>query len=135
MKNSNFIIFFSLVITIYGLINFYIGRRAWQALPGTGHIRYIFLGVFLFFVLAYPLGRLAYPLGRLLERLYYCGITKFIVLIGSFYLGFMIYTFFLALIFDILRGVNSFFHFFPAFSTKNPQKSAQIVFAGITIFG
>jgi len=127
MKNSNFIIFFSLVITIYGLINFYIGRRAWQALPGTGHIRYIFLGVFLFFVLAYPLG-------RLLERLYYCGITKFIVLIGSFYLGFMIYTFFLALIFDILRGVNSFFHFFPAFSTKNPQKSAQIVFAGITIF-
>jgi len=127
MKNSNFIIFFSLVITIYGLINFYIGRRAWQALPGTGHIRYIFLGVFLFFVLAYPLG-------RLLERLYYCGITKFIVLIGSFYLGFMIYTFFLTLIFDILRGVNSFFHFFPAFSTKNPQKSAQIVFAGITIF-
>jgi len=112
MKNSNFIIFFSLVITIYGLINFYIGRRAWQALPGTGHIRYIFLGVFLFFVLAYPLG-------RLLERLYYCGITKFIVLIGSFYLGFMIYTFFLLHSFlTFCEALILFFISFPLLAPK-----------------
>ncbi len=133
MKHSAFLIFISIVLVIYAGINFYIYRRGWAALTGLGGYRYIVLGIFLFLVLAYPVGRFA-------ESLKCCGFTQALVFIGSFYLGLMVYLFFMILLIDIFRLGNHFIHFFPSFITQNPQRSSHIaalsvaVIAVLTIF-
>lgn len=124
MKTSSFIIFFSIVFTIYGLVNFYIFKRVWPGLTDTGIYRQLFLYSFLFLVLAYPIGRLA-------ENLFRNVFTDFLVIVGSVYLGIMVYAFLLILVIDIFRLLNLLFSFFPAFLTRHPQKTARLV----TLYG
>lgn len=123
MKTTSFIIFFSIVLTIYTLVNFYIFKRVWPGLTGTGIYRTIFLYSFIFLVLAYPLGRLAENFTRNVA-------TDFLVIVGSFYLGMMVYTFLAILIIDIFRLLNHFLPIFPAFLTHNPQKTTHLVTLG-----
>ena len=105
MKTSAFLIFIIIALLIYGTINFYIYRRAWMALTDTGIYKYIFLYLFLFLVFAFPLG-------RFLEPFFRNKITDFLVYIGSFYLGIMVYALLLIIVIDIFRISNNFFHFF-----------------------
>jgi len=123
MKTTSFIIFFSIVLTIYTLVNFYIFKRVWPGLTGTGIYRTIFLYSFIFLVLAYPLGRLAENFTRNVA-------TDFLVIVGSFYLGMMVYSFLVILIIDILRLFNHFFAIFPAFITRSSQKTTHLVTLG-----
>jgi len=119
MKNSMFLIFFSIVLFIYAVINFYIFRRGWAALQDAGIYRTIYLYLFIFLVLCYPLG-------RLIEQLFRNSFTDFLVIIGSFYLGIMVYALFAVLIIDLARLVNHFLPFFPDSITKNTQRTAQM---------
>jgi predicted MPP superfamily phosphohydrolase len=121
MKNSAFLIFFSIVLLLYGLINYYLFKRGWQALTFTPEYRHSFLILFLILVLAYPLGRLA-------ERLYCCGFTQGIVFVGSLYLAFMVYAFFMVLIIDFLRLGNFLLGIFPSFIRENPGKTKFWIF-------
>jgi predicted MPP superfamily phosphohydrolase len=118
MRASVFVIFLSIVLFIYFVVNFYIFRRGWQALSGAGTYRTIFLIGFLILVLSYPLGRFAEHFSR-------NGFTEFLVFLGSIYLGIMVYALFLVLIIDLLRLVNHFTGFFPNFIRQNGQKSAE----------
>jgi predicted MPP superfamily phosphohydrolase len=117
MKAWSFIIFFSIVLLIYGAINFYIFRRVWVALEGSIY-RTAFLYGFLFLVLAYPVGRLG-------EQLVRNVITESLVIIGSFYMAVMVYAFLFILVIDLVRLGNHFLHFFPSFITQAGRKSAQ----------
>jgi predicted MPP superfamily phosphohydrolase len=119
MKKYMFILFFSIVFIIYGLINFYIYRRGLQALSDAGIYRTIFLYSFIFLVLAFPAG-------RILESFFRNSFTDFLVIVGSFYLGIMVYSLMAVLIIDLLRVLNHFVHFFPSAITENGQRSAQI---------
>jgi hypothetical protein len=118
MRASVFVIFLSIVLFIYFVVNFYIFRRGWQALSGAGTYRTIFLIGFLILVLSYPLGRFAEHFSR-------NGFTEFLVFLGSIYLGMMVYALFLVLIIDVLRLINHFTGFFPNFIRQNGQKSAE----------
>jgi len=106
MKTTQFIIFFSLVLVVYGAINFYIYIRGLQAIPSGSPWRLwfslIFWGLASTFILA-----------RILERTYPCLFTGIITWIGSFWLGFMLFFFLAVVLIDIARGFNSFLHFFP----------------------
>ncbi|MFZ0391440.1 MAG: metallophosphoesterase [Calditrichia bacterium] len=126
MKFSGFAVFLTIVLIIYAAINFYILRRGWQALEGTGGNRLLFLYGFLFLVLAYPAGRFLEHMSRNI-------ITDLLLKLGSFYLGLMVYLFFLLLIIDLFRLANHFVHFFPAAMESHPQKSAQFAFLGVTL--
>jgi predicted MPP superfamily phosphohydrolase len=119
MKKYMFILFFSIVFIIYGLVNFYIFRRGLQALSDAGIYRTIFLYSFIFLFLAFPAG-------RILESFFRNSFTDFLVIVGSFYLGIMVYSLMAILIIDLLRVVNHFVHFFPSAITENGQRSAQI---------
>jgi len=118
MKSWSFLIFFSIVLLIYGGINFYIFRRVWSALEGSGIYRSVFLYLFLFLVLSYPVGRLG-------EQLVRNVITESLVIIGSFYLAVMIYAFLFIVVIDLFRLGNHFLHFFPSFISHATRKSAQ----------
>jgi predicted MPP superfamily phosphohydrolase len=105
MKTTSFVIFFSIVLTIYAMVNFY---------------RIIFLYTFIFLVLSYPLGRLAESVTRNI-------FTDCLVIIGSFYLGMMVYSFLSILLIDIFRLLHHFFSIFPAFIIRNIQKTNRVV--------
>lgn len=106
MKMSGFIIFLTIVLTVYFLTNYYIFSRGLQALPKDGIYRSVYIAVMLFFIFAYPAG-------RFLERLINRGISEFLIHVGAYYLAIMVFALFLVLLIDIVRLGNHFFHFFP----------------------
>lgn len=120
------IIFLLIVLSIYSLINFYIIRRGWQALQGTGTLRYVFLAIFLFLVLSYPAARFA-------ERLHRGSLSEILVFIGSFYLALMAHLLLLIFLVDIVRLGNKFLHFFPSAITEHAQKAGQITFFAVGV--
>ena len=99
MKLVNFIMFLSIVLTVYGSVNFYIFIRGWQALPKESVIRIPYLLIFLIFVLSYIAG-------RVLERFSICAASDYLIWIGSFWMGMMVYLLFGTLLCDLLRLGN-----------------------------
>lgn len=106
MKTGAFIIFFTIVLVIYGLVNSYIFIRGLQAIPAGSSWRP-------WFITGFWLIAATFILARILERVYPCGFTGVITWIGSFWLAFMLYFILIALFIDIARVINHFFHVFP----------------------
>lgn len=106
MKTVQFLIFFSIILVVYGAVNFYIYIRGLQAIPAGSPWRLWFS--LIFWVLAST-----FILARILERTYPCLFTGVITWIGSFWLGFMLFFFMVIVLIDMARLFNSFLHFFP----------------------
>ena len=115
-----FIIFFTIVLGVYFGGNFYIYKRALQALHAGGPLL-LLLKLFLLLLI------LAFPVGRLMDRFCRCEASYYITLLGSFWLGAMLY-FFLTLVFiDFLRLINHYFNLFPQFVRYNAVTSGRII--------
>jgi predicted MPP superfamily phosphohydrolase len=99
MKLINFIIFLGVALTVHSLVNFYIFIRGWQAIPRESYLRIPYLVIFIFLALSYIAG-------RVLERFSICAPSDFLIWIGSFWLGMMLYLFMGVLLCDILRLAN-----------------------------
>ena len=117
MSQVNMILSGSIVLAIYGSVNYYIIRRGWQALSGHSPLRAIFLIVSLFLVLCYPLG-------RILERAVRGPLTNFLVISGSFYLALMIYLFLMIVSIDFFRFLSALLKFLPKAGALNGAKAA-----------
>lgn len=125
MKLSQAIIFFGIVFTVYGLINYYIYRRAVPVIPD--HYRNIFLIAFIFVVVAYPLG-------RLLENYWVSYLSDFIVWVGSIWIAIMFYSFLSIVVIDVIRLINYVIPFFPSVMKQNPEKTRMIITVVVSIF-
>jgi predicted MPP superfamily phosphohydrolase len=121
MKLSQIIVFLVIVLLVYGSINYYIMRRTWQALAGSPRVRWLFFGLFLFLILAYPLG-------RFLERGLRNSLSALIITIGAYYFALLINLLLAAVTVDLLRLGDKLFHFFPEAVRRNPQRSAELAF-------
>lgn len=99
MKGYAIIIFFSIVFIVYFLVNYYIYRHGLMALPKGSSLRHAFVWLFWAAVICFPLG-------RMVERIWSCAVTDFIVWIGAFWLAAMLYLFLSVLFIDILRLSN-----------------------------
>jgi predicted MPP superfamily phosphohydrolase len=121
VKGSEMLVFLAIVLAIYVLINFYIGRRGFQALAGSPRARLVFVAVFLTLVLAYPAGRMAMGFGR-------NALAGFVVKAGSFHLALMLYLFMGVLLIDVLRLVNSLIHVVPRFWPGGEGRAAPVLF-------
>ncbi|MBN1534720.1 MAG: metallophosphoesterase [Spirochaetes bacterium] len=106
MKTQDFIIFLSIVLTLYAAVNFYIFLRGWQALPQSLPVRSAYGILFSFFALSYIAGRVT-------EHISVCRASNFFIWTGSFWLGMIVYLLLFILLFDILRAGNFFLHLFP----------------------
>ena len=124
MRTIQFLIFFSVFLTIYGLVNYYIYIRGLQALPREGQIRYWYTGLFVLIALSFIAG-------RFLERLTVCAASDLLVWLGSFWLGFMLYVLVAVLLLDITRLGNHFIGFFPGFITLNYERTKLITMAAV----
>lgn len=121
-----FFIFFTIVLSIYALGNYYIFIRGWQALPAEGSLKTIY--AWSFWVLAST-----YVIGRFLENIYLGTISDVLVWTGSFWLGAMLYFFLLVLFFDVLRFINHLVPFFPSFIVDNIDKVRLYLLGGSVI--
>jgi predicted MPP superfamily phosphohydrolase len=120
-RTAGLIIFLTIVLGVYFGGNFYIYKRATQALHSGG----IFLFLFKIFLLALIL---AFPVGHLMDRFCRCQASSFLTVVGSVWLGAMLY-FFLTLVFiDLLRVINHYFMVFPQFIDRNPVTTGRFLF-------
>lgn len=96
MKHSAFLIFISIVLLAYGLINLYIFRRT---VGLTGQWKNIYTLFFWLLVIMYPAG-------RILERQAASWLSDVMIWMGSFWLAIMVYAFLWVLLVDIIRLVS-----------------------------
>jgi uncharacterized protein len=117
MKASQMLIFFSIVLTLYGLINFYIIRRGLSVVP----LQYktIFIAAMVFIVISYIAG-------RFIDRVWISPVSSTLIWIGSFWLALMTYIFLSLVVVDLLRLVNHFLPFVPSFFLKDPEKAKRM---------
>jgi uncharacterized protein len=107
MKVINFVIFFSIFLTVYSLVNFYIFIHGRQALSPYPALKAPYLALFLFLALSYIIG-------RILERLWLSAVSDVFVWIGSFWLAMFFYFLLIVIVIDLARLINyilPFFHY------------------------
>lgn len=118
------IVFLAVALTVYGLLNFYIGRRGWQAWTGAGLPGGVFIGVFVFLMAAYPLG-------RFLEHGLHAGAGGVLLQVGSFHFVVLLYGVLLALLVDFFRLADRVVPFFPAPVRRDPGRAAAWTLAAV----
>ena len=123
-RRFQFIIFFSVFFTLYGILNSYIFWRGWQAIPDSSGLHLPYTVLFLFL-------SLAFLAGRFLERITLSRVSSVMVWIGSYWLAAMVY-FYIALLFiDIMRLIHGIVPFIPETIYRNAEFAREII--GLTI--
>jgi uncharacterized protein len=112
MKLINFIIFFSILITILGLGNFYVFIRGWKVIPADSSFRIVYACFFIFLAVSFVAG-------RIIERFYICPASGLLIWIGSFWLGILLYLFIGTALIDLLRLFDYLFNIFPQWVHAN----------------
>lgn len=120
MKPS-FIIFFSVFITLYCLVNYYIFIRGLHALPKILYLKYIY--IFLFILLS-----ISYIAGRFLEKAVVCSASDTLIWIGSLWLAYVLYFILILILIDLSRVLNYFFGIYPSLITDNYSRAKFITF-------
>jgi len=101
MRTIQFIIFFSIVILIYSLVNYYIFIHGMRALPVRTNSKSWYPWIFLFL-------SSSYLIGRFMERVWISPVSSFFTFVGSFWLAFMVYLLLAVLVIDLVRLVLYF---------------------------
>ncbi|MBU1010217.1 MAG: metallophosphoesterase [Bacteroidetes bacterium] len=104
MRILQFLVFFSIVLTVYGLVNYYIFIRGLHTFPSGNSLRGWYIAGFWFIASAFILG-------RILERFYLSPVTDFFTWMGSFWLAAMLYLFLAVVFIDLLRVIDYFVPF------------------------
>ena len=105
MKKSQFIVFLTIVLSVYSAVNYYIFTTGLNALPADYHLTYIIVYLFLF---------LTYIVGRFMERKFPNAVSTFFIWVGSFWLGAMVYYLLFTILIDLVRLANLLLKFLPA---------------------
>jgi Predicted phosphohydrolases len=122
MRLTSFLIFFSIVLLIYGSVNYYIFARGLQAFSLSGSMRRWF--IVLFWTIA-----ACFITGSIMERTMSSALSEWIYRIGSFWMAYMLYLFLAIFLIDLIRLANHFFHFLPEFTSLMKFRLGLGVFA------
>ena len=124
MRTVQFLVFFSIVLLIYSLVNYYIYTRGMQALPVGMAFKKWYPWIFLFL-------SSSYVIGRILERFWISPVSTFFTFTGSFWLGFMIYFLMAVLVIDLARLVIYFLPVKPALLANNYTEVKKFIFLAV----
>jgi len=130
MPTLTFVLFFSLVLAIYGLANTYVFVRLRPAHPREGWTRRA--AAVGFWVVA-----LSFIAGRIVERVEVCLLSKALVWGGSFWLGALVYLLLSLALIDLVRLIDRFTHFLPDSLRRDPVRTRRILVAveGVLVAG
>jgi len=103
-RRRSFTIFFSIVFSVYSLINWYIFSRIDQAIPESSWLTGIFAPLFVFIALSYLAG-------QFLEHRSSSFISDVLTWIGAFWLGLIAWLIPVFILIDLVRFADSFLHF------------------------
>lgn len=95
MKNHQFLIFLSVVLTIFSLTNLYIFLKGYNSITSTRENRLLYTIIFILLATTFIAG-------KVLEASHSCVFSDILNIIGGFWLGFMLYAFLLLLLSDII---------------------------------
>jgi uncharacterized protein len=119
---SMFFVFASVFLSIYGLVNFYVFIRGFQAIAQGATLRVVYAIVFWTVALSF-FG------GRYLENVWPSVFSQVLVWVGSFWIAAIFYFFLAVSLLDLLRLINRFIPFFPESIFANyPQTKAIAAF-------
>ncbi len=119
-RRIQFILFFSVFLTLYGALNSYIFWRGWQALPPTAGLYGVYVALFLFL-------SLAFLAGRFFERVAVSKISTALVWIGSYWLAAMVYLYIALLSIDLIRLVNHVVRVIPGELYRDVEFTKEVV--------
>jgi len=122
----SFLIFFSIVILIYLSSNFYLFVRGLQVFSLNQPMRRTFIVIFWTLV---PM----FIIGSFLERTFSSAFSEWVYRIGAFWLAFMLYFTIAAVLIDLIRISNYFFHFLPTFSVIMKLRLGLIVVSLVSV--
>ncbi len=105
-------VFFAIVLSVYLASNYYVFIRGWQAIPSGSPLRTVYLVAFLFF-------SLAYFVGRIIESKNISPFSDSLLSAGSYWLAAMLYFFLTILVLDFIRLLNHFLNFMPEVLYRN----------------
>jgi hypothetical protein len=95
MKNTQFVIFFSIVLTIYSLANAYVFFKGYNIIPPHTRNR-------IFFTVSFILLALTFIAGKFIESAHSSVFSDVLNIVGGFWMGFLLYSFFFLLLSDII---------------------------------
>ena len=125
MRSYQFLIFFSIVIFIYSLVNYYIFRHGMMALPQVTAFRRWYPWIFLFL-------SSSYIVSRVMERFWISPVSNFFTFVGSFWLALMVYFLMAVIVVDLVRLVIYFLPSRPDFLANNYDDVKKYVFIAVT---
>ncbi len=95
MKNYQFLIFLTIVLSVYSLANIYIYLKGYNALPGLRSNRIVYFTIYL-------LLSLTFVAGKILESRHSTVFSDILNIAGGFWMGFVFYSFMFLVLSDIL---------------------------------
>jgi len=123
MRSVQFLIFFSIVLLIYSLVNYYIFIRGMQSLPAGMGFKKWYPWIFL-------LLSASYIISRFMERVWISPVSNVFTFVGSFWLALMVYLLMAVLVVDLLRLVLYFLPQ-PAILTNNYVDFKKYLFMAV----
>ncbi len=124
MRTFIFVIIVSTIFSIYGLANYYIYIRGFQALRPAGALCTFYAAVFIFLAVSFVAS-------VFLERADIVALGRPLSWIGSLWLAAFVYFLLIIAVIDLVRLINHFITFFPSFITSNPSRAAR--FAAVDV--
>lgn len=116
--------FLAIAISIFGLVNFYIGRRGAQALSHYPAARTVFLVLFIAMAMAYPLARVLRALGKDTP-------AAWLLKAGSYHMVVMLCGFFALALIDLVRLANKLVPFLPRGLTSPSGPTGLVLFLAV----
>ncbi|MCE1197663.1 MAG: metallophosphoesterase [Marinilabiliales bacterium] len=115
MRSATFLFFFSIVLLIYGAVNYYVYSRGWMVFSSHPILKKYYTPVFWTVVASFLVG-------MILERTYSSVFSEWVYRIGAFWLAFLLYFVLVLVVTDLVRIANHFFHFLPEISPETGWK-------------
>ena len=112
-------LFFTIFFTVYTALNYYVFIRGWQALASLSYLRPYYVIVFVLVAYGYVFSKLLYKFLPPLVYDVWLGV-------GAIWFAFLVYFILFLLGLDLVRLLESFFHFLPKFIYNNFEQTKKI---------
>lgn len=120
MRKVPFVVFFSVVLVLYGLLSFYIFAHGWSVVGGTV--------LAMPYAISFTMLALSFIAGRILERARLSWLSVLLVWTGSLWLAAMVYFLLGVIIVDCIRLAQ---YFIPGFLGSISGNTAMIIVTGV----
>lgn len=121
-----FLIFYSIVFTVYFAVHYYLFSRLNMVFPGNS-------GIALYIKTAFWIIALSFITGRVLEKIWLSEFSMGLTVFGSYWLAAMLYFLLVVLAVDIVRLINHYLPIVPAVIQNNLPAFKLYFFAVVTV--